>query len=237
MYDPYSTTERGTGYYLRHPIPPPPPSPEWSMKKQHSVPLSLFIALSIITGIFLLLFIGAGMLYWSAIPRTSLTPAEATPTLNAEQAMDSSDFSVFIRGFAQAMANKQYDIIKSHVDTNNFQSIVLYADGGYGTWQDAYDQLTTGNISFTVQYPIITAAQESYGCVGYSQQGIPGLMKIDAQSVQYVVGTASEPNSPDGQTLQTAPNATVFVFEQPNEPGGYWLWRGYILNNVANCKA
>src|SRR5712691_10613868 len=117
-----------------------------------------------------------------------------TPTLNTDQAMDSSDFSLFIRAFAQAMTNKQYDIIKRHTDTNNFQGIVLYSDGGYGTWQDTYDRLTTGSLGFTVKYPIITAKQAGYGCVGYSQHGIPYLMKIDAQDVQYVVGTSSEPN-------------------------------------------
>ncbi len=185
--------------------------------------------------------IGVGVLYLATLPHnnvsrlhaTSTLTVEATPTLNIDQAMDAYDFSQFNRGFAQAMANKQYDIIKAHTDTNNFQGIVLYANGGYSTWKDTYNQLTTGNMSFTVHYPIVTSKQKGYDCVGYSQHGIPYLMKIDAQEVQYIVGTTSEPNAPE--TLQTVPDTTVFVFEHPNCPCNFWLWRGYTLNNMTPC--
>ncbi len=228
----------------------PPPPPEYYMHQRTGRSWKISVPI-------LLILIGAvvGVLAYPAInsmvnPSSSIskpTPfvpfsmpavtAAATPTLDTDQAMNSSDFSLFIRGFAQAMANKQYDIIKGHTDTNNFQGILLYSDGGYSTWKDTYNSLTTGNLSFTVKYPIITAKQVGYACVGYSQHGIPQLMNIDAQDVQYVVGTASEPNSPDGQTLQVAPDATVFVFEVPTGPAVFWLWRGYTLNNVKNCNA
>ncbi len=243
--NPYETTQRGTGYYLNHPLlPPPPPSPLWRQRRT-SISLPLFIVLIALLCIAIGATIGAGAWYLSMIPRTTVGPnqatpgstAKATPTLEADQAMDAGDFSLFMRGFAQAMAQKQYDVLKRHTDTNNFQGIVLYADGGYSTWRQVYNRLTTGTLSFTVEYPIITAKQKGYDCVGYSQQGIPGLMSIDAQAVEYVVGTASEPNTPDQQTLQTAPDGTIFVFERPNGPGDFWLWRGFTLNNVQNCNA
>jgi hypothetical protein len=55
-------------------------------------------------------------------------------------------------------------------------------------------------------------------------------MKIDAQDVEYVVGTSND------QGLDT-PDTTVFVFEVPTGPAVFWLWRGYTLNNVKNCNA
>jgi len=242
-YEPtkYGNYERTTpNPYLHNPYLPPPPPPEYYMHQRNgkvwkiSVPIFL-ILIGAVVGILVYPTIN-GMVNPSPITSkpTPYVPfsmpavtAAATPTLDTDQAMDSSDFSLFIRTFAQAMTNKQYDIIKRHTDTNNFQGIVLYSDGGYSTWEDTYNSLTTGNLSFTVHYPIITATQAGYGCVGYSQHGIPYLMKIDAQDVQYVVGTSS--------VQGTAPDTTVFIFEVPTGPVVFWLWRGYTLNNLTPC--
>ena len=247
-YEPTSRVnyERTTPNPYLHDTYLPPPPPEYYMHQRTgkawkvALPMVLLL-LGVVVGVLAYPTIN-GMINPSSLtskptPYVPFGMPAVTPTLNTDQAMDSSDFSLFIRAFAQAMTNKQYDIIKRHTDTNNFQGIVLYSDGGYGTWQNTYDRLTAGSLSFTVEYPIITAKQAGYGCVGYSQHGIPYLMKIDAQDVEYVVGTASEPNSPDGQTLQVAPDATVFIFEIPTGPAVFYLWRGYTLNNVKNCNA
>ena len=114
---------------------------------------------------------------------------------------------------------------------------MLYADGGYATWQNTYDRLVTGNIGFVIQYPVITAQQANYSCFGYTQKGVAGLININARAVQYVVGSTNQPTSPDNKTTQSDPDGTVFIFEQPNGPGNYWFWRGYTLNNIAGCNA
>jgi len=226
--------------YLATPIPPPPPRlkrPAW---------LFLLAGLSV-----LVLISAVGLLGYylgtsssksstptrsSAAFSTSTSAPISTPTLDAKTMIHASDFSKFIEAFATAMANKDYAIIQSVTDTQNFQSIVLYAGGGFGTWNEMYSQLTTGNISFIVHYPPLTAMQEGYACVGYGNAGVPSLnVNINASEIQYIVGTASEPNNPG--TMQTQPDSMVFAFEVPQGPGTFWLWRAVFFNNVAQCNA
>ena len=219
--------------YLATPIPPPPPS-----RPKRPVWLFFLLGLSLVA-----LFAGVGFFGYSlgnSSSKASSPPATSTsistPTLDTKTMIYAGDFSKFIEAFATAMANKDYATIQSVSDTENFQSIRLYADGGFGTWSDMYSQLTTGNLSFVVHYPPITADQENYSCVGYSSKGIPQLnVNITADAIQYVVGTTSNPAYPG--TMQTQPDATVFVFEVPYGPANFWLWRAVFFNNVSGCNA
>ncbi len=230
------------------PIPPPPPAPEWSgQQRSFLVPFLLLLI-----GILCVLFIGTLTILIQVIPRSTILtgtmqapPLEGpTPTIDAQQALDYPDFSTFIRGFAQALSEKRYNLIQKHTDTNNFQSIALYADANDTDWQFTYDRMTAGKRRFTIPLPIITPDQEGYGCVGYTQQGVSGLMNIQAQAIQYVVGTMNDPT--DRDTLQTTQNTTVLIFEETeptaNQPGPpappSWFWRGYTLNNLAHmCQS
>lgn len=224
-------------------IPPPPPPPPLPPKKRHRWLAIAFTSLVFIT-------IAAALIGYTIVTNSSKssqgsstqtssdhqsrTPI-ATPTLDAKMMIHSSDFSKFLEAFAVAMANKDYNTIQAVTDTENFQMIYLHAGGGFGTWNDMYSQLITGNTSFTINYPPLTADQEGYSCMGYTKQGISLLnVNINADDVQYVVGTASEPNQPP--SMQTAPDGTVFAFEVPLGPGGYWLWRAVIFNNTPGCN-
>ena len=252
----YETTVRAPGAgnpYLSNPYEsnlPPPPPPAWPMQQKRRSFLVPFLLLFI--GILCVLLIGTLGIFIQVIPhtttltgKTQASPLEvATPTVDAQQALDYPDFSTFIRGFAQALSEKRYNLIQKHTDTNNFQSIALYADANDTDWQFTYDRMTAGKRSFTIPLPIITPNQEGYSCVGYTQQGVSGLMNIQAQAIRYVVGTMNDPSDPD--TLQTTRNATVFIFEetvptanQPSPPvSPSWFWRGYTLNNLASmCQA
>ncbi|GLV59933.1 hypothetical protein KDH_67570 [Dictyobacter sp. S3.2.2.5] len=174
----------------------------------------------------------------SSTPTAPVTMMAPTPTLDAVQATQSPDFDTYIKGFAEAMSAKQYDTISKATDTNNFQALALYTDGGSGNWKDTHDQLVSGSLGFLIQYPVITAAQKGYTCNNnYNSQGLPPWIVIHNARTMYIVGTTQEPNTPG--TLQTEPNATVFIFEQSNT--GYmsgrnpWYWRGYVMNNTAGC--
>lgn len=169
----------------------------------------------------------------------SPTLVRATPTLDAQQAIQSADFSNFIQAFAILMAHKDYTTIQKATDTANFQEVHLFADGGLGSWKDMHNQLTTGNINFVIQSPPITAAAEGYGvregnvCTMYGKNGLSPFINIKAAHVQAIVGTSIVPNSPSN-SLQTAPNRTVFIFELPNGTAGTsWLWRAVTFNNQA----
>lgn len=226
--------------YTRIPPPPPPSLP--AKKMQWWIAIALPALVLLIIGATLAGYIigtnssksSQGSSTQTSSASQSRTPI-LTPTLDAKMMIHSGDFSKFLEAFAIAMANKDYNTIQSVTDTENFQAIVLRADGGFGTWNYMYSQLTTGNTSFTIHYPPLTADQEGYSCVGYTKQGISLLnIKINADDVQYVVGTAAEPNYP--QTAQTAPDGTVFAFEIPPGPGGYWFWRAVIFNNTFGCN-
>src|SRR5712692_8910666 len=116
----------------------PPPPPEYYMHQRTGKAWKVAIPV-----VLLLFGVAVGVLAYPTLngminPSSSTSTSKptpyvpfgmpaVTPTLNTDQAMDSSDFSLFIRAFAQAMTNKQYGIIKNHTDTNNFQGIVLYS--------------------------------------------------------------------------------------------------------------
>src|SRR5215472_7378403 len=133
------------------------------------------------------------------------------------------------------MAQKDYATIQSVTDTGNFQEIPLFAEGEEN-WKNMDNQLLTGNMSFLIHYPPITATQEMYGlgsgnrCTMYGKNGFPPLININASDVQAVVGTSIQPNAPPNYA-QTQPDATVFIFELPSEHGATWLWRAVTLNN------
>ena len=179
-----------------------------------------------------------GILHQTEAPARTTThlsspQVKATPTLDAKQAVESPDFSTFIQGFAILMAQKDYATIPSVTDTGNFQEIPLFAEGEEN-WKDMDNQLLTGNMSFLIHYPPITATQEGYGlkegngCTMYGKNGFPPLININASDVQAAVGTSIQPNAP---SLQTQPDTTVFIFELPSLPGASWLWRAVTLNN------
>jgi hypothetical protein len=219
--------------YLATPLPPPPP-----LRPKKPIWLFCLVGFSVVA-----LIVGVGFFGYSLGDSSSKVSSSAatstpvsTPTLDAKTMIHAGDFTKFFEAFATAMANKDYATIQSVTDTENFQSIALYADGGFGTWNDMYSQLNTGNISFILHYPPITADQENYSCVGYGSKGVPSLnVNISANDIQYVVGTASRPG--DSGSLQTQIDATVFVFEIPYGPANFWLWRAVFFNNVAGCNA
>ena len=213
--------------------PPPPP-----LHPKRPIWLFFLVGLSMVALLTGVGFFGYSLGNSPLKSTSSMTTSNSisTPTLDAKTMIHASDFPKFLEAFATAMANKDYATIQSVTDTENFQSIALYADGGFGTWNDLYSQLTTENTSFIIHYPPITADQEGYSCVGYGSKGIPSLnVNINANAIQYVVGTTSEPNYP--ATTQTQPDSTVFVFEIPYGPANFWLWRGVFYNNVAGCNA
>ena len=163
--DPYSP------YVGLPPIPPPPPVPK--RRRGWMVGAIVLIIVVISTTAVIAYMIGKGQvvsqqhLPTSSSPTTTHTPAQAstptqaiqTSTPGVAQALQTADFNMFIKAFAQAMANKDYSDIQKATDTQNFQEIPLEADG-ISTWNDTYNGLTTGNLGFVVQYPPITAEQE-----------------------------------------------------------------------------
>jgi hypothetical protein len=181
-----------------------------------------------------------GILHQAEAPARTTTSlsspqVKATPTLDAKQAIGFTDFASFIQGFAILMAQKDYTTIQSVTDTGNFQEIPLFAEGEEN-WKDMDNQLLTGNMSFLLHYPPITATQEGYGlkegngCTMYGKNGFPPFININAADVQAVVGTSIQPNAPPNYA-QTQPDTTVFIFEFPHGPGGTWLWRAATCNN------
>lgn len=218
-----------------HPIriTPLPPPPRRRRVLLFAVGTVALVALVMATGV------GAyqiGISTATASPRLSPTLVRATPTLDAQQAIQSADFSRFIQAFAILMAQKDYTTIQTATDTENFQEIPLFADG-QGNWNEMSSELKTGNISFVIQYPPITATEEGYGmiegnsCTMYGKNGFPPWININTADVQAVVGTSIQPNAPSNY-LQTAPYGTVFIFELPNGPTGTsWLWRAVTFNN------
>src|SRR5713226_6363622 len=99
---------------------PPPPPPARSIQQKRRSFLVPFLLLFI--GILCVLLIGTLGILIQVIPHTTILtgrmqgpPLEAsTPTTNAQQALDYPDFSIFIRGFAQALSEKRYDFIQEH---------------------------------------------------------------------------------------------------------------------------
>lgn len=217
--------------------PPPPPKKQWKgglLASAIAVLGFLLISLIIFVGI-------VGRLPWQqppvVIPTQSSTSAQTmlTPTLNVTQALQSDDFSLFIKAFAQAMASRDYTTIQKVSDTQNFQEIALDASGHGSDWNYTYNEMMTGNFNFTIAYPPITAEQEGYTKCGYGPQGISNMMVIDAAGVQYVVGTTINPTWP-ADAVGNPPRGTVFVFELPNGPTGEsWLWRAVIFNSSIAC--
>ena len=178
MHDPYSTTERGTGYYLRHPIPPPPP--EWSMKQQRSVSLSLFIVLSVVTGILLLLVISASLLYWSVIPRTSLTSVGTTPIPTVNASYTANDI---LRDFKRAGAHMPY--------IEYGTTIWSWSSNTYYVSVDA-----TSSVTFT----------DDSGCSGYCDPQNIGLWvysdpETGHQTYNEVIADEQKPVTPTGPTI------------------------------------
>jgi hypothetical protein len=244
MYlQPYDPTDPASGWHNTSTtpngyIPPPPPT---------SKPRVWLILLACL----LSFLAGSGMTYallkeqaliWHAFGLLqqetpgALSPLLPTPTPDPQAMLSSTDFSVFIKGFATEMANKDYAVIQHVTDTQNFQSLILYTDDGLGTWEQTDEQLTTGNLGLIVQYPPISADQEGYACVGYGSHGLSQFnININAAHVVYVVGTATGPDV-TGST-QATPDTMVFIFEFPQgPPGTTWLWRGYVLNNITGCN-
>ncbi len=230
--NPYSSYE-----HFATPIPPPPPPslPSQSTRKVWIISLCLFSIAILLAGTAYFGYTFGKSFSHRGSPSSPSNPTRI-PTLDTQTMIHAGDFSKFLEAFASAMANKDYATIQSATDTENFQSVVLRADGGFGSWSEMYAQLTTGNTSFVITYPPITADQESYNCEGYTKQGITQLgITINADDIQYVVGTTFEPNMPTNNA-QTVPNSTVFVFELPLGPGGgSWLWRAVIFNNSIGC--
>ncbi len=218
MFDP-TFVKHPSPYDLNNiPTPPPPPTRKKGSHRIFARAL-LIVALGAAIGL---------MLY--AIPKlppltsTPQTAPQVTPTLDTQEALSSSDFNTFLRAFAIAMASKQYSLIQSFTDTNNFQYIPLCASGS-GSWTTTYDALVTGNLTAVLQYPQITPQQEGYQ--GYTDHSAPIIGNIGATAVQYDVGTLSG-NNVDGST-QANRDGTVFIFESPT--GSSWLWRGLIASN------
>lgn len=217
-----SAQQRYPEYYTYMNITPPPPPPP---RKWHQGWIIAVVLLMVV-------FVGvtATLVHLAGNSQTHLSSAIPTPTLDAQAGLQSSDFSKFIEAFAIAMANKDYTAIQKASDTENFQEIPLDADGS-GNWNDEYSKLITGNASYIIHYPPITADQEGYSCVGYSKTGITLLnIKINAADVQYVVGTATGTSVSDTNT-----DSTVFAFELPNAQGATWLWRSVTYNNSIAC--
>ena len=236
MYDP---TEPGhIPVYNLHNIPAPPPPPKLQgNKRSHRVFITVVIALLLaISGIVM------GIVYAEQHSNTTVsarsqapitTPTQLTsptsqiqptPNQDIQVGLTSSDFNMFLKAFAIAMASKQYDVIQNVTDTTNYRAIPLCASGGT-SWSDTYDELRTGNLSAVLQYPQITPYQEGY--TGYTDHSATGIGNINATAVRYDVGTLSG-NGVTG-TTQTNRDGTVFIFESLT--GSSWLWRGYVTNN------
>lgn len=211
------------GYYGYPDIPPPPPlPPPVNRHKQYRMLISILIALGLV--------VGGGVVGVVATHQFSQTPGQTqaelhpTPTQDIAIALETSDFQTFLKAFAIAMASKDYADIQKATDARNFQYIPLHADG-IGSWSDTYNELTTGNLSAVLQYPPITPSQE--GFCNFTRNGLPGLLSINATSIEYDVGTLSG-NAVDG-SMQANRNGTVFAFESVT--GSYWLWRAVVTNN------
>ncbi len=209
--------------YYGYPDIPPPPPPPVKRRRNYRMFLIFFIAIGLVIG---------GSIIGSVVTRQfSRTPRQAqvelypTPTQDTKIALQSSDFPTFIKAFATTMASKDYADIQHVTDTQNFQYIPLNAEGSL-SWNDTYNELTTGNLSPVLQYPPITPSQESY--CNYTQNGYSGLFTINSTNVEYDVGTLSG-NAIAG-TTQTNTNGTVFAFESA-PVGGLWLWRAMVSNN------
>ena len=220
-------------FYEDIPLIPPPPPVVYVHKGYRSLPWFVYIIGAVL--VFLICF-EAGIIYFSSAA-TKQTKSHAaaivpllTPTLDAKAAVQTEDFSQFIQAFAILIANKDYAAITTSTDIGNFQAIPLDADG-QSNWHDTYNQLVTGNLSFVVQYPPITPAQENFTACAYGKNGYPPLINVDAADVQYVIGTSIKPGIPSDS------NGTVFIFELPHPTGGPlpWLWRGVTYNNQIAC--
>jgi hypothetical protein len=210
------------GYYGYPDIPPPPPPPV-NKHKQYTILISIFVALGLVIGGSVI-----GVIATHQFSQTlGQTQAELhpTPTQDIAIGLVSSDFPTFLRAFATAMAAKDYSAIQKSTDTQNFQYIPLLADGTL-SWNQTYDELTTGNLSAVLQYPPITPAQEGY--CHYTQNGLPQILSVNGASLEYDVGTLS--GNAIGSSMQANLNGTVFAFESAE--GGIWLWRAIVTNNT-----
>ena len=219
----------GELYPYTHMPPPPPPSNKHKFFKIliGIVVASGLVASGAIVGVFASHQFSKTPIQTQATLQPTPTKTQAvshpTPTQDIAIALGTSDFQTFLKAFAIAMASKDYADIQKATDTQNFQYIPLHADG-IGSWGDTYNELTTGNLSAVLQYPLITPSQE--GFCKYTQNGLPGL-SVNATSIEYDVGTLSG-NAVD-DTTQTNRNGTVFAFESVT--GSNWLWRALITNN------
>lgn len=200
-------------------IPPPPPV------RKHKLYKILIVSIVAIG-----LVVGGGIAGVAASHQFSQTLGQTqaelhpTPTQDVTIALVSSDFPTFLKAFATAMAAKDYTAIQKSTDTQNFQYIPLLADGSL-SWNQTYDELTTGNLSAVLQFPPITPAQEGY--CHYTQSGYPQILTVNGGSLEYDVGTLS--GNAIGSSMQANLNGTVFAFESAE--GGIWLWRAIITNN------
>ena len=226
MFDP-TYVKYPSPYDLRNiPTPPPPPRLPPTRKKRFTRLLrSALLIMALVVAIGLLLYVIPKIPPLTSTPQTAPpSTLQPTPTLDLQEALGSSDFTTFLRAFAIALASKQYSLIQSFADTNNFQYIPLCASG-IGSWNSTYDALVTGNLAAVLHYPQLTPQQEGYQ--GYTNHSAPIMGNIGATAVHYDVGTLSG-NNVDGST-QANRDGSVFVFESPT--GSSWLWRGLISDN------
>ena len=225
MFDP-TFVKHPSPYDLRNiPTPPPPPLPPIRKKRFTRLLRSALLIMALGAAIGLLLYAIPKIPPLTSTPQTAPpSTLQPTPTLDLQEALVSSDFNTFLRAFAIAMASKQYSLIQSFADRNNFQYIPLCASG-IGSWNTTYDALVTGNLTAVLHYPQLTPQQEGYQ--GYTDHSAPIIGNIGATAVQYDVGTLSG-NNVDG-TTQANRDGTVFVFESIT--GSSWLWRGLTANN------
>lgn len=223
--EPYETrAPDGTPIYYypdQHLVPPPPP------RRKHILLILVIVWLSVVL---ILVSATAVILYERQIPAASVPTATSTPTL-----LQTADFSKFYEVFSDLMNHHDYAAIQSATDTENFQAIALRTSSGTSGWYTIHNQLTSGQLSFSLVYPPFTPDRAGDSCFGYGPTGIAYLdLTIDAFELQYVVGTASTPSASSDDPF-VAPYGTVFVFELPNGPSPTWLWRAVTFNNSLGC--
>ncbi len=208
--------------------PPPPPSPPPSPHRNKVLAALLLVGMLIMGSSF-----GIYLLITHAALQSSV-PVFITPTPNLKVNLRTSDFSQFFDAFAGLAQQHDYASIRTVTDTQNFQAIALGTDPPYQDWRDFSPPLLSGDVTFSFSSPPITADEAGYTCFGYGPNGIGSAhVSIEAQSLQFIVGTMRVTGGPNDQ--QPPAFDDVFVFELPNTPTATWLWRAVTFNNSLGC--
>lgn len=221
----------------------PSPQPHWNWPPQPPRRRSNWPLIVILLIIALIVAISTTVLFYlKQNPSASLG---LLPTSTAANSLYTSNFSQFLHAFSLVLQEKDYATLQTVVDTQNFQAMYMvpepevYAPSNPGpyNWQVINRELVTGRISFVLSSPLLTADQAGYAsCFGYTQTGITAQhIEIDAQSLQYIVGTLKPGPGYFTSDPEWTTNSTVFVFELPDTSSPTWLWRAVTFNNSLGC--